>query len=643
MRGDSFRLFCTAAAVACAFGAITGQAFAQQRMRPGEMTSRPVIQPLPNRDNLQLNAALSRLGRDPRDLEALIDAGNAALKMGDVEAASGFFRRANQVNARDARVKTGLGGALVRNGDPIGAITLFNEAELAGAQVGALAADRGLAYDLVGDNGTAQRLYRLALERGSDDEVSRRLALSLAISGDRKGTEAALLPLLRQQDKAAWRTRTFALAILSQTDEAIRTAKTILPPDLAESMTPYLRYMPQLTKAQQAAAANLGAFPRAAEIGRDDPRFAQYAAAPVRTASAAPAGVGLVPKGEPLGRGSRARDRQTAQAAATTRKPSKAAVRAAAAAARVAPQVPQPSREATVEPGTATALARAPAAGKSGRATVAAKPSVPQLAAIASGAKPTDVPVAPALPSMSGELPPLTAARPAPTPVPAQTPVPAAVRPTLTVAPAAAPAIAATPRPAAALVARPGFDLSQLPPSQAGAPTPAPAPPVAVAVVPARAPTPAPAPVPARPPVRVSLHEAFRDIGTPSTAAAPTEGAVDITRFTAARPKPAPVKVAAKPAPPSHPSRIWVQLGIGRDKGALSADWKRLTGKAAALLKSRKAYVSEMGQTNRMLTGPFDSASQANKFIADLRGAGVPGTYIWTSPAGQVVDTLTSR
>jgi hypothetical protein len=157
---------------------------------------------------------------------------------------------------------------------------------------------------------------------------------------------------------------------------------------------------------------------------------------------------------------------------------------------------------------------------------------------------------------------------------------------------------------------------------------------------PIAAPPPVPAaPAAAPPPARLSLAEAFRDLGAPSTHAAPVAGAVDISRIVAAKPKPDPVK----PAAPSHPSRIWVQLGIGRDKGALAADWKKLAGKAAAEFKGRKAYVSDLGQTNRMLAGPFDTTGQANAFIADLRSAGIDGPYVWTSPAGQVVDALSGR
>jgi hypothetical protein len=82
----------------------------------------------------------------------------------------------------------------------------------------------------------------------------------------------------------------------------VSIAETMLPDRLSGRIGPYLRYMPRLTRAQQAAAANLGAFPPAAEIGRDAPAIAAYsgqssaAPASVRTADAR-----LVPTGAPLG------------------------------------------------------------------------------------------------------------------------------------------------------------------------------------------------------------------------------------------------------------------------------------------------------------------------------------------------------
>jgi len=151
---------------------------------------------------------------------------------------------------------------------------MFAEAERAGASVDAILGDWGLAQDLVGNNELAQQSYRAFLAKEQDDEVTRRLAISQAIAGQRDAFEATLRPLLTRQDLAAFRARAFGLAILGDTDQAARLANQLLPPDLSSRMAPYFEFMPRLTKSQQAAAANLGIFPRAAEIGRDDPQMA---------------------------------------------------------------------------------------------------------------------------------------------------------------------------------------------------------------------------------------------------------------------------------------------------------------------------------------------------------------------------------
>ena len=162
-----------------------------------------MVQALPSREALQLNAALSRLGRNPRDVDALLDAGDSARSMGDNDAAIGFYKRASQISSSNARVKAGLAGALVQGGDPAAAIPLFAEAEQAGAKPAALAADRGLAYDLVGDPATAQKYYAIAMAGGGNDEIRRRMAISQAISGDRRAMESTLLPLLRDQGQGS--------------------------------------------------------------------------------------------------------------------------------------------------------------------------------------------------------------------------------------------------------------------------------------------------------------------------------------------------------------------------------------------------------------------------------------------------------
>ena len=263
--------------------------------------AQPVVQPLPDPAALRLSDALRRLAQDPRSLSALVDAGQASIALDDVDAADGFFRRAETIAPGDGRVLAGLAAVQVRRLQPIEALRLFAAAEQAGEPMRFHAAERGLAYDLIGDNARAQEEYHVFLSLGDDPLVTRRLALSLAIAGDQRGSDTTLLPLLQRSDLAAYRTRAFALAIMGRPDEAVSIAETLLPDRLASRITPYLRYMPRLTRAQQAAAANLGIFPQAAQIGRDDPALAAMvppaaARGPARTADSR-----LVPSGEPLG------------------------------------------------------------------------------------------------------------------------------------------------------------------------------------------------------------------------------------------------------------------------------------------------------------------------------------------------------
>lgn len=283
-------LFLGAATLLAAPGVVSGQGY-----------SRPVVQALPDPEAARLSEALRRLSREPQSVEALVDAGRASLSLDDIEAADGFFRRAEAVSPADGRVKAGLASVMVRRQQPVEALRYFAEAEQAGETMQIHGADRGLAYDLVGDNAKAQEEYRRFLALGEDPLVTRRLALSQAIAGDQRASEATLLPLLQRQDLAAYRARAFALAILGKPEEAVSIAETMLPERISSRMAPYLRYMPRLTRAQQAAAANLGAFPQAASIGRDDPALAAFTPPASARVPVASADARLVPQGEPLG------------------------------------------------------------------------------------------------------------------------------------------------------------------------------------------------------------------------------------------------------------------------------------------------------------------------------------------------------
>lgn len=293
--------------VLAALAAIASALIAAGPAAAQDTTSREVVQPLPSPEVQRLNRALMKLSKRPKSLAALVEAGDASLAAGDLEAAMGFYGRADDIDPANARVKLGIAAVYLRSGRPLEALEAYSLAEAAGATPPEYARDRGLAFDLVGDHDRARAAYEQALAINPDDgETIRRFALSQAIAGNQAGFEDTLRPLLDRRDYAAFRTRAFGLAILGEQARAAAIVGAVMPRDLAGRLIPYLAYMPRLTPSQQAAAANLGIFPRAADIGREDPRLARFAresargAEPVREARAG-ADRRLEPVGEPLG------------------------------------------------------------------------------------------------------------------------------------------------------------------------------------------------------------------------------------------------------------------------------------------------------------------------------------------------------
>ncbi len=310
-----------------------------------DVTSREVVQPLPSGEVQRLNRALMQLARDPRDLAALLEAGEASLAVDDFDAATGFFARAAAVDEANHRALLGMARVTLRTGDAPRALEQFDKALAAGVPESVIIADRSLGLDMVGDQSAAQAGYRRALERDPRDaEARRRFALSFAIAGNRAGFEETLRPLLDQRDVAALRIRAFGLAIFGEQDRAAAIVEQVMPRDLSSRIIPYLAFMPRLTKAQQAGAANLGIFPRAADIGRDDPRLARFA-------REGQADSRLAPAGAPLG---------SAPAAAAARPGGSSG--AAPSRPGVVPSSARAARRAAAASGTRTAAAAPPPA-----------------------------------------------------------------------------------------------------------------------------------------------------------------------------------------------------------------------------------------------------------------------------------------
>ena len=209
-------------------------------------------------------AALARyvrtLASNPKDFDGLIGAGRAALQLGDAQAAAGFFARADDVNPRSPLPQAGMGAVSVANGNAQAALPYFKRAQQLGATLPMIGCDLGLAYDLLGRQPAAQADYRAALGGPDADEARRRLALSLAISGDKNGALAALAPLMAQRDVAtAGSAPSFLLLPAIRTERWLRRTRQC--PAAGHASRPFLQRLPALQPGQKAAAVNLGIFP----------------------------------------------------------------------------------------------------------------------------------------------------------------------------------------------------------------------------------------------------------------------------------------------------------------------------------------------------------------------------------------------
>jgi Flp pilus assembly protein TadD len=241
-------------------------------------------------------AALARyvraLASNPKDFGSLIGAGRSALALGDAQAAAGFFARADEVNPRSPLPQAGMGAVSVANGEPRAALPYFTRAQQLGAPVTTFAVDRGLAYDLLGQQAQAQSDYRLALNGPDADEARRRLALSLAISGDRAGALEAIAPLTARGDAACGRVRAFVLALTGDSNGAMVAIDKAMPGSWAR-VSPFLQRLPGLQAGQKAAAVNLGIFP-------DTGGTAYAYTAPAPSRPAAPLTLSINANGDPL-------------------------------------------------------------------------------------------------------------------------------------------------------------------------------------------------------------------------------------------------------------------------------------------------------------------------------------------------------
>lgn len=610
-----------------------------------------IVQPLtPNAD--RLSEQMRILGRSPNDVSALVEAGRLSGKLGDTDAAMQFLARAEKASPNDPRIRAARGVSLVAMERPGEALAMFASAERAGVSMTPYLAERGLAYDLLGRGSLAQADYRQALRAGEDDEVTRRLALSLGIDGNVTESTTVLNPLLQKGDRAAWRVRAFVLAMAGDAAGADKITASMLP-GFSTSLSPFFRRLPQLAGADRAFAVHFGRLAPSPER-LADARLAPPLPAPVRTAppvalaSAAPVAPATTARTVTRTptyaerRAERQRQAQAAQAAQV-----EAARRAADAQAQ---QVAQ-ARADEAARRAALAQRQQLAAQQAEQARIAEATRVEAERVAARQAEERRV-AAEALAArdraeQAARAPVQVAAAPVPVTIvdrPAES-VPAAPVAVASAAPVAPPAATPATSSAAATVAAraPSNDdvLARIirnldiPASELGV-----------------GPPPAPVATAASSSTLAAQAEAARRTAEAREATARAAEAAEAKKLAAARAATAKKAAEAKRIADekkaeaaeaarlaqikrADPERHWVQIAGGANVAGLPAAWSIMAGKAPAL-KGRQAWTTPLRATNRLLTGPFKSDAEAQDFVNTLRKSGVQA-FTFTSEAGQKV------
>ncbi|HEV7234028.1 MAG TPA: hypothetical protein VGN36_07255 [Sphingorhabdus sp.] len=600
---------------------------------------------------VELRSAMRRISYNSSDADALADAGNASLALGDANAALNFFTRANAVRPNNARIVAGLASATVRTENPFEALRLFDDAVRLGVSDRAIAADRALAFDLLGNFGRAQQDYKLARTASSSEDIVINQAISLSLAGQRAESDAMLVPLLQKNSAAAWRARAFMLAARGEFRESTKVTQGFMDAASAQRMERYLRLMPDLTGAQQAAAIHLGHFPASQYVGRDSDQVRRVAST-IPPVQPSPSESKLIPTGEPLGaKAAKAAPAKTQKKSESKRdRKAREAEEIKVAVAKIpeANKLPKVDRSRL---GTDTARAIVEAAQTvrvSGvRATALPPPETAR--------PPVSVPIAVAQPATQQVATPVQSMRPAIQPAVQDGPAAAvsnAAQATVDTPPAAplsVPTVIASGAPeitATTTVAMPATTAAIQGPTPDGAPIAATAASAATVepTVAAQASPPTPAPA-------FDLAAIVSAIEIPVNEQTPSAVAVDLKKLKPAAPKTAAVdvgkaakvdpKTAAKAKEPANPARFWVQIATG-EASALGYDYRKWTKKSAELFKSQSGWTSAWGKTDRLLVGPFADQKAAKKWESDFRKAGGDG-FMWKSENGVAVTPLKGK
>ena len=603
--------------------------------------TREVVQATPSASAVAaLNRNLALLSRSPQDVNALLGAGQAALDLGDVQAANGFFTRANLVNPSLGKAKLGLAVVQIALKQPEDAAANFDAAAALGEQATGQLADRGLAYDLTGQQEKAQRDYLAALRENPSEKNARlRYAVSLGISGKIAEADKQLEVALADGDREAWRMRAFIYAMNGKMAEARKVTQAVMPKGLADALDPYMQRLPLLTAAQKGSAAYFGDFP--ANVLR------LAAPEPVKEVQVA------VATERDNGRSSRRRRNSE-----TSSRPTSNAG---------APATPSPSSMAMIPPPPASMPASEPPrpASTAPATQLAMRPATPPPAAPRTVQAPQP---ATATPSSSTTSPATAESRPS---VASETgaafAAPATVTAAATPAPVQPPRSTGTQGPTDPLLAQP--QLAQASPitTPSGASAPANQVNSAVQTTPvAPSGTAAPGFSASSEPLASeathrSLADALSSLDVPAEERSSSGADLDAVKRIQDQRRKAAEAAAAKARAEAeakakaealkkaeaerkaklaaNPSRSWVQIATGRDVDALAFDLRRLRRTYDDAIGELSGWTAEWGATRRLLVGPFKKVEDARAVAAKISKSG-GDAFVWQSDAGEEVDKI---
>ena len=615
-----------------AFLATPGSAFAMQDADGAPLDAeipKPVVVKQEPAGAAELRDAVRRIAQRPTDSFALTDAGYAAIKLGDYDAAFNFFTKASALQPADARIKAGLGIAQVRRENPFEALSLFDEALRLGASERSFALDRGLAFDLLGNFERAERDYVLAASFGNSDEVTLRHAISLSLAGRKDEADRKLVPMLQRENPEAWRARALMLAARGDPKEAGKIAAGFLPEREARRMDGYFRNMARLTTAQQAAAMHFGHFPVGSNIGEDSDAVQTLAAATGARPQSGSGDSRLIPTGEPLGAKAekpvkgKAKKPKNSNADFTTNSAQQAVDSASRAKVTsvAGNQLPPPEAARPPVRIALPALARPKIETNERPAAVQPQSNSDELPATGPAVltKVTELPVVKNDPVVVATLP----AAQVETPITFDTklaekgpigPGFESVDPNkVIVAASQSEIVVAETQP----VATPEAELAK--------------------------------PVVAAPEKTFDLGALVESIEVPDDEKRPSVAPVDLKKIKIVAPAPktdtvtAKAEAAAKVAKqPVTSPRIYVQIATGADAAGLGFDYRRMAKKTPALFTNQNGWTSPWGKTRRLLVGPFADQKSAKKWEADFRKAGGDG-FVWQSDKNAEVEKLKGK